>query len=71
MKCWNCGKKTMFPWEDLGIGWFKCSGCGATWIKMLELAASALGGTYKNQGGVRTYHSRPIAKGKKAKKESK
>ena len=36
MKCWNCGHKTMFPWESLGKGWFKCSDCGATWIKPLK-----------------------------------
>ena len=36
MKCWYCGHKTMFPWESLGKGWFKCSDCGATWIKPLK-----------------------------------
>ena len=36
MKCWHCGHKTMFPWESLGKGWFKCSDCGATWTKKQE-----------------------------------
>ena len=33
-KCWCCGKNEMCPSEDLGKGWFKCSGCGATWCKV-------------------------------------
>ena len=39
MKCWNCGVEPMSPFETLGKGWFKCSSCGATWIKPLKLGA--------------------------------
>lgn len=33
-KCWSCGKNEMCPSEDLGKGWFRCFGCGATWSKV-------------------------------------
>ena len=35
-ECWNCNLKTMFPSEDLGKGWWKCSDCGATWCDTLK-----------------------------------
>lgn len=36
MRCWYCGKLTMFPRDELGKGWFQCNECGATWVKMLK-----------------------------------
>lgn len=49
---------------ELGRGWFKCE-CGATWIKMPELAAYGLGGTWTDESGVRHYHSVPVRKRRK------
>ena len=68
MKCWNCGLDTMKPCDELGKGWFKCSDCGATWVKMPELVEGALGGTWKDKDGFSHWHSVPLRKRKKAKK---
>ena len=35
MQCWNCGMEIMKPCDELWKGWFKCSDCGATWVKPL------------------------------------
>ena len=43
MKCWFCEKGTMEEALDLGSGWFRCSECGATWIKMLDKAKKSKG----------------------------
>lgn len=28
--CWNCGKETLEPYDEVGHDWLKCSNCGAT-----------------------------------------
>lgn len=32
MECWYCKEKEMELAPELGEGWHKCKGCGATWI---------------------------------------
>ena len=39
MICWCCKKAVMQPCQELGSGWFKCPGCGATWVKMIKQKA--------------------------------
>ena len=68
MKCWNCGLETMWPSKDLDKGWFKCSDCGATWSEIPEPGQNALGGIWKDKGGISHYHSVTPKKRKKAKK---
>ena len=68
MKCWFCGKETMKEAPDLGSGWFRCGECGATWIKMPELAEVALGGIWKDKDGIGHYHSVKVGKSKGKKK---
>lgn len=68
MKCWYCGKETMEEAPELGMGWFKCSECGATWIKMPELAEVALGGIWLDAAGIGHYHSVKVRSGRSKKK---
>ena len=68
MKCWYCGVEPMSPFETLGKGWYKCSECGATFIKILEVGSSALGSTWKGAEGQRHYHSRAVPKKRGVKK---
>ena len=68
MKCWFCGVEPMSPFETLGKGWHKCSECGATFIKMLQVDSSALGSTYKKADGFTAYHSRAVPKKRRVKK---
>ena len=56
MKCWYCMKNTMEQDPDLGNGWFKCSNCKATWIKIGKLGQLALGSTYKGPIGMTVHH---------------
>jgi hypothetical protein len=32
-ECWYCHQQTMQSADDLGHEWYRCSKCGATWIK--------------------------------------
>ena len=68
MLCWNCGLKTMQPWEDLGKGWFKCSDCGATWVKPLKLGMSPISIVRDDTCGLTKYKPRSVHKARKAKK---
>lgn len=42
MKCWYCGQETMEEAPNLGKGWFECSSCFATWIKVPKLGAETI-----------------------------
>ena len=69
MKCWNCGQDTMSPWETLGKGWFKCSSCEATDVKMPELSFIPISVERVRKGeGWTKYKARPLLRRKKAKK---
>jgi len=58
----------MSPFETLGKGWFKCSKCGATWIKPLK-PFQALGvETVFIPGRYRGKHYKARLIGKKVKK---
>lgn len=35
MKCWSCGRLTMFRAPELGKDWYKCCECGATYADKL------------------------------------
>ncbi len=57
MKCWFCDRKLMREALDLGIGWFRCEGCGATWTELPKPGASPLGGIWRDGFGNPHYHS--------------
>jgi len=68
MKCWNCGHKTMFPWESYGKGWFKCSDCGATWTKMQEFTVIPISIERLSKGSKYTKYKARVIRRRRVKK---
>jgi len=60
MKCWNCFEHTMVECLELGSGWHKCTKCGATWIKPLELEPLPVAGTWTDETGIKHYKSHKV-----------
>lgn len=67
VKCWNCGGQ-MHQAIGLGLGWFQCSSCGATWIKMPKLGIKALMLKKNPATGLREYSPKLRKRVKKVKK---
>jgi hypothetical protein len=65
--CWSCLKKTMKKCPELGVGWYKCSKCGVTYIDMPKLAPQVLGGRWIDVEGNLHRHPNPAYKTKKSK----
>ena len=68
MKCWYCGVEPMAPFETLGKGWFKCSDCGATWIKMQEFSTMPISIERVNKYSKRTKYKAHAIRRRKVKK---
>lgn len=68
MKCWYCLVGLMKEAKDLRKGWYRCSSCGATWVKVPILGPSPISIEYDEVTGGTKYKARRVTKGKKAKK---
>lgn len=68
MKCWYCEGETMVEAPDLGKGWFKCSNCGGTWIRVPELGSPAATVESGGSDGRSKRKPHPVSRKRKAKK---
>ena len=58
--CWYCGKETVHPSPELGLHWFRCSGCDTTFIKPSATGSVALSVEHDDAKGGTKYKSHPI-----------
>lgn len=68
MRCWYCDRNLMNEAPDLGRGWFKCKGCGATWVKPLKLGPPCVTIESGGSDGKLKYKPSPLFRKRRAKK---
>jgi len=68
MLCWYCEKNTMQPDPNAEKGWFRCSECDATWVKVPVLGRVIVSRERDDTTGKSKFKSRAAKKRKGIKK---